>query len=57
MQTVIVTGNQMDGLNVLGPFDNPENAIEYGNKNIDDDTWWTSPLIDPSVSYNFDITF
>jgi len=46
MAAAIVCGNPIDGLELIGPFDDFEAATEYAEREIDDD-WWVTELYLP----------
>ena len=47
---VLLTGNPIDGLDVIGPFPDVNTAIDWAADNITDADWWTTPLI-PKQDY------
>ncbi len=42
-KVIIVTGNPIDGLFFIGPFDDDCNAIEYAEKQVNCE-WWLGRL-------------
>lgn len=48
MQTVVVYGDVMNGIDILGPFCDFEEAIYYAEENIKDESWWTTELKNPN---------
>lgn len=47
-KSVLVTGSQTNGLQIVGPFDTAAEAVEHGDINFNDTTWWVAPLVNPS---------
>lgn len=45
MQTIIVTGNPIDGLTFIGPFEDESEAIDYAETNCEE--WWLGELEEP----------
>jgi hypothetical protein len=38
---VLITGNPIDGISLIGPFDEPDAAIDYAEVNINGQgEWW-----------------
>ena len=58
---VVVSGDLADDFNIVGPFENFQNAIEYAESNIKNEDWWTTNLKDPfqiqKENIDFDISF
>lgn len=47
---VILKGNPVDGLSVIGPFATPEEAIEVADLTLTVEyDWWITPLEEPPV--------
>lgn len=40
---ITIIGNPVDGLSFYGPFENSEEAIDFGDRNADTD-WWITEL-------------
>ncbi len=47
MKYVIIHGNPVDGFQIHGPFDSPDNAVTYAETFHSGD-WWTSQLFAPT---------
>jgi len=49
-QYILITGDPIDGLEFIGPFENADDAAKYaeGDKFIDRDTWWITTLVQPN---------
>jgi len=45
---IIITGNPVDGFTIVGPFENRDEAFDFGNWNLKDEEWWVDLLIDPA---------
>jgi len=45
---VIVSGDCIDGINIIGPFLDFEFAIEYAEKELNNNPWWATEVIDPN---------
>jgi hypothetical protein len=43
---VIVTGNPIDGLQIIGTYDSPDEAAAEAGSSLKD-TWWVAPLEPP----------
>jgi len=42
---IIVRGNPLDGFTFIGPFDSDDDAIDYGERYIEQDMpWWSAEL-------------
>ena len=41
---VVMTGNPVEGFEVIGPFKQPHYASEWADEWIDDLDWWVLPL-------------
>lgn len=37
---VVVMGNPFDGLEIRGPFENVDDANDWADQNLRDETWW-----------------
>lgn len=48
-QRVIIHGNPVDGIALIGPFPDGEAAVEYAERELDGD-WWVADLTDPLVT-------
>lgn len=46
-QHVIVHGNPVDGLSFIGPFPTGSDAMEWGDKHLQDEDWWIAPIEPP----------
>ena len=57
MQTVVVYGDVMNGIDILGPFSDFEEAINYAEINIKHESWWTTELKNPNKKEYSDIEF
>lgn len=53
MKFTIMVGNPVDGIELLGIFDNPEAANEWGDRADLKEVWWVVPI--NSVDYLEDI--
>lgn len=47
MTAVLMVGNPIDGVRIIGPFDSAEEACEEGDRNHSKDTWWGYELEAP----------
>jgi hypothetical protein len=45
MSYVILTGNIIDGMNIVGPFETHDDADEYASRYVDE--WWIVELSAP----------
>lgn len=41
---VVMTGNPVEGFEVIGPFKQPHYASEWADEWLDDLDWWVLPL-------------
>jgi hypothetical protein len=48
---VVVVGNPFDGIRLIGPFEDGNDANEWADENCNNEEWWVVNIIDPSVSY------
>lgn len=46
-QAILITGNPIDGLTFVGPFDTRDEAIEFGQVNAEGGDWWIANLEPP----------
>ena len=46
-QHLLVTGNPVDGLQFIGPFQHPEDANFYAEMFLNKDEWWVAKLEAP----------
>ncbi|KKM60573.1 hypothetical protein LCGC14_1540590 [marine sediment metagenome] len=44
---VLVVGNPFDGLGLLGPFEDPDEACEWALTELKYDTWWVMEVTLP----------
>jgi hypothetical protein len=44
---VIISGSPADGFRYFGPFEFPENGIDWAESTLSDETWWLVPLETP----------
>ena len=44
---VVVVGNPLDGLILIGPFDGQHEAMEFVNRDEPDSDWWVAPVESP----------
>jgi hypothetical protein len=44
---VVVTGNPFDGLQVYGPFDNADDALQHAEETDYGKDWWIVPVRKP----------
>lgn len=44
---VVVFGNPLDGLEIVGPFQDADDALHYADCNLSGETWWTYQLSAP----------
>ena len=51
---VIISGDPISGVDVIGPFENFDIAIEYASDKLNDIPWWTTEVKDPNKKYTFD---
>lgn len=42
--SVVVFGNPVDGIQVIGPFDTGEDATRWADLVFNDGDWWVVPL-------------
>mgnify|MGYP001043925522 CR=1 FL=1 len=42
---VIATGDPASGFELIGPFSNEEEAIEWADRFLDTYAWWALPLV------------
>lgn len=47
MATTLIIGNPVDGLRLIGPFDDAEAATLYAERCITVNTWWVAELQAP----------
>jgi hypothetical protein len=45
---VVVYGNPIDGVFIVGPFKTGEDAMRYGETEHDAQNWWIAPLHAPA---------
>ncbi len=45
----LITGNPVDGFQIIGPFPDGETALEYPNKHALDSDWWIIPMEAPDA--------
>lgn len=45
--SVVVLGNPFDGLNIVGPFDGPDEAHDWADDHADHSEWWIVNLTHP----------
>lgn len=43
---IVISGNPVDGFVFIGPFQNEDQAAEYGDR-IDDGDWWIGKIDQP----------
>jgi hypothetical protein len=48
MKYCILTGNPIDGMGVIGPFDTVDDAQNFVQNRLTDSTWWIVTMGDPS---------
>lgn len=46
---IIVVGDPIDGINIVGPFDDFEFAKNYATMFYRHETWWITKLIQPEI--------
>jgi len=46
---VVVAGNHFDGMRLIGPFANGNDANEWADENCDTEDWWVVNIIDPQA--------
>lgn len=44
---VVVSGDPIQGIEVVGPFDDREDAIKYAETNMRGESWWTTEMTAP----------
>lgn len=44
---VVVYGNPLDGLEIVGPFKDAGEALDYAENNLSGELWWTYWLLTP----------
>jgi hypothetical protein len=47
MSAIVIIGNPVQGFNYHGPFDNVEEAADWGNDNSEGGDWWVTDLHAP----------
>ena len=40
---VVIFGNPIDGMSIIGPFNHAPEAVDWADENADG-TWWVAPL-------------
>jgi hypothetical protein len=46
---IVIYGNPVDGFHYIGPFDEPETAIEWAQEGVTAESdWWVADLNDPN---------
>lgn len=45
---VVAIGNPFDGIVMYGPFDTTDDANEWADHEVSNDTWWVMSLMDPA---------
>lgn len=46
---VVVVGNPFDGIRLIGPFEDGNDANEWADENCDTEDWWVVNIIDPQA--------
>jgi hypothetical protein len=49
MKWIVITGNPVDGLHHVGPFNDHEAATEYAENFCRADDWWIAKLDTPAT--------
>lgn len=44
---VVVTGNPLDGIEHIGPFNTSDHATDWADEHIEDEEWWVAPMTTP----------